>query len=79
VHWKIGGRWSWRTSFCESIDGAEGCKGGERCCEGKTTIHKSAIESITSHTGVDNCRSTTKGDGDGTMWNASGSKKDTQS
>ncbi len=40
------------------------CKGGERCCEGITTIHKSALESTVSHKGVDNGKSTSKGDGD---------------
>jgi hypothetical protein len=41
----------------------------------KIIIHKSEVESITSHRGVDNCRSTTKGDGDGVAW--SGSKEKT--
>jgi len=49
----------WRHRQCR------GCKGGKSCCKGKTSIHKSAIESTTSHKGVDNGRSTTKGNGDG--------------
>ncbi len=46
---------------------AEGHKGGERCFKGRTTIHKSAVESTTSHKGVNNGRSTTKGDGNGAV------------
>jgi len=53
------------VTFCGSTDNAEGCKGGEHCCEGRTTIHRSVVESATSHRGVDNGRNTTKGDGDG--------------
>jgi hypothetical protein len=49
------------------MDNAEGHKRGERCFEGITTIHKSAVESTISHKGVNNGRSTTKGDGDGAM------------
>ncbi len=41
------------------------CKEGERCCKGRTTIHKSVIESTTSHKGANNGRSIAKGDGDG--------------
>jgi hypothetical protein len=49
------------------MDSVEGHKGGECCFEGRTTIHKSAVESTTSHRGVNNGRSTIKGDGDGAM------------
>jgi hypothetical protein len=35
-------------------------QGGECCCEGRTTIHRSAVERIASDRGVDNARSTTK-------------------
>jgi hypothetical protein len=63
--------------LCGGTNSADGHKGGERCCEGRTTIHKSAIESIANHRGVDNSRSITKGDGDGVVWNGSGSKEKT--
>jgi hypothetical protein len=53
--------------LCGGTNSADGHKGGERCCEGRTTIHKSAIESIANHRGVDNSRSITKGDGDGVV------------
>jgi hypothetical protein len=49
-----------------SRDNVEGHKGGE-CCERRTIIHKSAIESTTSHKGANNGKIITKGDGDGTM------------
>jgi hypothetical protein len=39
-------------------------QGRKCCCEGKTTIHRSVVESTISHKGVDNGRSTLKGDGD---------------
>jgi len=42
------------------------CKGGGRCCKGRTIIHKSAVES-TSHKGANNGRSITKGNGDGVV------------
>ncbi len=50
--------------MCGGINSADGRKGGECCCEGRTTIHINAIESIASHRGVDNSRSIAKGDGD---------------
>jgi len=49
------------------MDSAKGHKGREHCFEGRTSIHKSAIESTASHRGVNNGRSTTKGDGDGAL------------
>jgi hypothetical protein len=49
------------------MDSAEGHKGGKRYFEGKTFIHKIAIESIASHRGVNNGKNTTKGNGNGTM------------
>jgi hypothetical protein len=75
VHWRIGGRQSWEATSCGGIDNAKGCKGKECCCEGITIIHRSAIESIASHRGVDNGRSTTKGDGNGETWSISKSKE----
>jgi hypothetical protein len=51
--------------FCGGTNSAEGCKGGECCCVGKTSIHNSVVESIISHRGVDNGKNTMKGDGDG--------------
>jgi hypothetical protein len=74
VHWKIKGRWSWGTSFCGGTNSVEGRKGRKCCCVGRTSICKSVVESTTSHKGVDNGRSTMKGDGDGAVWNESGSK-----
>jgi hypothetical protein len=50
----------WGTVFCGGIDNIEQRKGGEYCCKGRTTIHKSAVENIASHRGVDNGRSTTR-------------------
>jgi hypothetical protein len=44
---------------------AEGCKGKEYCYKGRTIIHKSVVESTASHRGVDNGRSTMKGNKDG--------------
>ncbi len=71
MHWRIGGRWRWGATFCGCIDNAKGHKGGERCCKRRIIIHKSVIESIASHKGVDNGRNTTKGDGDGVVWSKS--------
>ncbi len=51
------------------------CKGRECCCEWRTIIHRSAVESTISHKGVENGKSTTKGDGDGTTWSKSGSEE----
>jgi hypothetical protein len=45
----------------------DGLKGGKCCYEGRTIIHKSAIESIASHRGANNGRSIVKGDGDGVV------------
>ncbi len=63
VQWRIKGRRSRRATFCGGIGNAKGCKGGKRCYE-RTSIHKSAVESIANHKGVDNDKNTTKGDGD---------------
>jgi hypothetical protein len=49
------------------INIVEGRKGGEHCCEARITIHKSVVESIASHKGVNNGKSTTKGNGDGVV------------
>ncbi len=49
------------------MDNAKGHKGGECCFLKKTSIQKSAVESTTSHKGVNNGRSPTKGDGDGAV------------
>ncbi len=77
VHWRIRGKQSWGTTFCGGTNNAKGCKGGEWCCEGRTSIHKSVIESTTSHKGVDSGKSTSKGDGNGAAWNENISKKKT--
>jgi hypothetical protein len=64
VHWRIERRGSWGASFCGSIDSVKGHKGKENYCIGRTIIHRNAVDSIVSHKGVDNGRSTTKGNGD---------------
>ncbi len=53
-----------RIIFCGGTNNAEGCKGGEHCCKGKTSILKSVIENTKSHRSTNNGRSTTKGDVD---------------
>ncbi len=75
VHWRIRGRWNWGVAFCGGTNNAKGHKGGGHCCEGKIIIHKSEIESIISHIGVDNGKITTKGDGDWITWSGSNSKE----
>jgi hypothetical protein len=49
------------------MDSAKGHKGGELCFEGRTSIHKNAIESTASHRGINNGKSIAKGDGDGAV------------
>jgi hypothetical protein len=56
-----------RNNILWNTDNVEGWKGEECYCEGRIAIHRSAIESIASHKGAHNGRSTTKGDGDGVM------------
>ncbi len=68
MHWRIEGKRSWGTSFCEDIYSVEGCKGEECCCKGKIIIHKNAAESIIGHRGVNYGKSTIKGDGYGAAW-----------
>jgi hypothetical protein len=75
VHWRIGGRWNYVTSFFGSKDNAKGCKGGKHCCTRRTYIHKRVIDSIASHRSVDSVISTMKGNGDGIMWSKSGNKE----
>jgi hypothetical protein len=77
VHWRIRWKQSWRTSFCAGIDIVKGHKGGERCCAGRTTIHRSAVGNTISHKGVDNGKSTMKANGDGVVRSKSDSKKKT--
>ncbi len=64
-------------SFCGGAYSTKWCKRGERCYTRRTTIHTSAVNSITSQRGVDNGRSTMKGNGDGVAWNGSDSKEKT--
>jgi len=77
VHWRIRGRQSWGTSFCGGINSAERHIGGKRCCIGRTAIHRSAVESTTSHKGVNNGKSTMKVNGDGATWSGSSSEEKT--
>ncbi len=78
MHWKVRGKWSWGTTFCGGSDSAKGCKGGrKRCCEGITTIHRSAVESTIRHKGANNDRSITKGNGNVVVWSKSGNEKKT--
>jgi hypothetical protein len=76
MHWRIKGKQSWRTSFCGGTNSAR-VNGGEHCYTRRTFIHRSIIDNITSHIGVDNGRNTTKVDGDGVVWSGSGSKSKT--
>ncbi len=75
MHWRIGGRWSWGTSFCGGTNNVKRRKGGKCYYEGKTTIHRSVVECTASHKGADNDRSTMKVDGDGKTWSGSDSKE----
>jgi hypothetical protein len=50
------------------MESAKGHKGGEHCFEGRTFITKVQLKSPASHRGVNNGKSTTKGDGDGVVW-----------
>jgi hypothetical protein len=77
VHWRIRGKRSWRAYFCGGKNNVEGCKGGERCCTWRIITHRSAVDNITSHKGVNNGRNTMKVDGDGVAWSGNGSKKKT--
>jgi hypothetical protein len=49
------------------MESAKGHKGGEHCFEGRTFITKVQLKSPASHRGVNNGKSTTKGDGDGVV------------
>ncbi len=75
MHWRIRGRWSWRTSFYGGTDNAKGHKGGECCYVRGTFIHKSAIECTTSHRGAKNGKSTTNVDGNGAVCDRSSSQQ----
>ncbi len=66
-HWRIKGRQSCGVTFCGNVNGAKGCKGGERCCSGTTTIHKSVGGSIARCKGASDGISIMKGDGDGVV------------
>ncbi len=65
VHWRFKGKKSCGATFCGGTNGAEGCKGEKRCCDGIITIHISASGSTTRHKGASDGGSTEKGDGDG--------------
>jgi hypothetical protein len=75
VHWRIKGRRSWGVAFCGGIDSVEGPKGGKHCCEGRTSIHRSVIESTVNHKSADNGKNTSKANGDATAWSGSDSEK----
>ncbi len=77
VHWRIGRRRNYGVAFCGGKNGAKGCKGRERCYNGKTTIHKSASGSIASHRGASDGKSTAKGDANGKAWIESYNKEKT--
>jgi hypothetical protein len=75
VHWRIKGIWCWWITFCGGTNSVKTCKGGERCCEGKTTIHISVVKSTANHKVADNGQSTLKGDGNATTWSGSNGEK----
>jgi hypothetical protein len=54
-----------RNIICGGEDNAKGGKGGGCYCVGRIIIHRSAVDSTTSHKDADNGKNTTKGNGDG--------------